>query len=504
MTDFTKAPRQGHHTTRRLPLLLTILMAAVLAACSSRTEPVVINSEADVVGKTIAVPTGSIYDIDMSGRQDIKLERYTTMADMIAALKNGKADVFMNDDIAMSASDMRRHGVKIAFRSDRAFDMGYALRFDEADVVEQFNKFLAEAKESGLYDEICRRWMDAKDPNTVQMPQLEPASGTELKVATSFLMAPMCFLEGDEWKGLEIELLQRFARYAHMKLDIKYYDMAGASAALQTGKADLWSSSLFITEERKKSVLFTDPYYASHEAYYVLDEQATASKGLWQSLKDGVHNNLIVEDRWKFITDGLRETLIISICSLLLGTLLAALICWMRMSRRRWLQSLAAVYIDLMRGIPLLVLLMIMFYVVLAQTGLSATTVAVVSFSMVFAAYVSEMFRTAIMSVGQGQQEAGVALGFTPLQTFRYIILPQAARAVLPVYKGEAVSLFKNTSIVGYIAIQDLTKASDLIRSRTFDAFFPLIIITIIYFLLAWLLGKVLDWAVTGKGKSEK
>jgi polar amino acid transport system substrate-binding protein len=100
------------------------------------------------------------------------------------------------------------------------------------------------------------------------------------------------------------------------------------------------------------------------------------------------------------------------------------------------------------------------------------------------------------MSVGKGQTEAGVALGFTHFQTFIYIVLPQAARIAMPVYKGEAVSLFKNTSIVGYIAIQDLTKASDLIRSRTFDAFFPLIIISIIYFVLAWLLGKLLDRVV--------
>ena len=120
-------------------------------------------------------------------------------------------------------------------------------------------------------------------------------------------------------------------------------------------------------------------------------------------------------------------------------------------------------------------------------------------FSMVFAAYVCEMFRSSILALGKGQVEAGIALGFTPMQTFFYIIAPQAIRNVMPVYKGEAVSLFKSTSIVGYIAIVDLTKASDLVRSRTFDAFFPLIVIAIIYFVLAWLLGKFLDRLVKVK-----
>lgn len=112
---------------------------------------------------------------------------------------------------------------------------------------------------------------------------------------------------------------------------------------------------------------------------------------------------------------------------------------------------------------------------------------------MNFAAYASEMFRTAIEGIDRGQSEAGSAMGFTKLSTFKFIVLPQAVKRVMPVYKGELISLLKTTSIVGYIAVQDLTKASDIIRSRTFDAFFPLIVITIIYFILAWLLGKALD-----------
>ena len=120
---------------------------------------------------------------------------------------------------------------------------------------------------------------------------------------------------------------------------------------------------------------------------------------------------------------------------------------------------------------------------------MSATMVAVSAFALNFAAYVSEMFRSAISSVGNGQREAGLAIGFTPWQTFVYIIAPQAVRNVLPVYKGEAISLVKNTSIVGYIAINDLTRASDMIRNRTFDAFFPLLVVTVLYFLLAWLIG---------------
>ncbi len=116
---------------------------------------------------------------------------------------------------------------------------------------------------------------------------------------------------------------------------------------------------------------------------------------------------------------------------------------------------------------------MLIFYVIFASVNIQPVLVAVIAFGMNFAAYVSEMFRTSILSIDKGQWEAGIASGFSKFQTFLYIILPQAVNRVLPVYKGEFISMVKMTSVVGYIAVQDLTKAGDIIRSRTFDAFFP-------------------------------
>ena len=137
---------------------------------------------------------------------------------------------------------------------------------------------------------------------------------------------------------------------------------------------------------------------------------------------------------------------------------------------------------------------MIIFYVVFASVDIDPAIVAVIAFGMNFAAYVSEMFRTGIEGVDNGQTEAGIAMGFSKIKTFIYIVLPQATRRILPVFKGEVISLVKMTSIVGYIAVQDLTKASDIIRSRTFDAFFPLIMVAVLYFLISWLLMMILGY----------
>ena len=197
---------------------------------------------------------------------------------------------------------------------------------------------------------------------------------------------------------------------------------------------------------------------------------------LIRSLAESFKNNLIAEDRYRMILDGLQVTLLITLCAALLGTLLGGLVCWMRMSRRKWLQQIAQVYIEIMRGTPVLVVLMLMYYVIMAPLDATGIVVAIITFGMNTAAYISEMLRTAIQGIDRGQTEAGLALGYTPRQTFFRIVLPQVIRAVMPVYQGEVVSLLKGTSIVGYIAVTDMTRASDLIRSRTFEAFFPLIV----------------------------
>ena len=218
----------------------------------------------------------------------------------------------------------------------------------------------------------------------------------------------------------------------------------------------------------------------------------TGCSGSKWSVSESFYNNLIAEDRYRMILDGLQVTLIITFCAAILGTLLGGLVCWMRMSRRPWLQKVAKVYIDIMRGTPVLVLLMLMYYVVLAPMKATGIVVAVITFAMNLSAYVSEMLRTGIQGIDRGQTEAGLALGYTRRQTFFRIVLPQVIKSVMPVYQGEVISLLKGTSVVGYIAVADMTRASDLIRSRTFDAFFPLIVTAIIYFLMAWLIGLLL------------
>jgi polar amino acid transport system substrate-binding protein len=267
-------------------------------------------------------------------------------------------------------------------------------------------------------------------------------------------------------------------------------------------------SSIYITEERQKQIAFSDPYFETGSKAFALKENLAAAGGnsaqqnsdaaverpsFFGKIADSFDSNIVQEKRYVLILDGLKTTMVISILATIFGTLLGALVCFMRMSKLRLLRIPAKIYIDILRGTPVLVLLMLIFYVVFASVNISPVLVAVVAFGMNFAAYAAEIFRAGIQSIDRGQTEAAIAIGFTPMRSFIHIILPQTLQRILPVYKGEFISLVKMTSIVGYIAVQDLTKASDIIRSRTFDAFFPLIIVAVLYFVIAWLLTLGLE-----------
>ena len=197
-----------------------------------------------------------------------------------------------------------------------------------------------------------------------------------------------------------------------------------------------------------------------------------------------LHFVLIEGDRYMLIVKGLGNTLLIALCAILLGTLLGGILALMKVSGNKVLSGIAGVYITIVRGIPLATQLMIFSFVIFGPIGLPKLLIAILGFGINSGAYVAEIIRSGIQGVDIGQLEAGRSLGLTKSQTMRKIILPQAIKAVLPTYTNEFVVLIKETSIVGFIAMDDLTRASDMIRNATYNAWIPLITVAIIYLCL--------------------
>ncbi len=451
-------------------------------------------SVSDLAGMKVAIISGGLQDVRYDKVLGNSLLRLNTAPEVLAACETGVADYCLMDSVHFIGTHAQEKGASYCFSDTLGGNVGVAFNKASSDLCESYNAWLRQAKQDGIHADMIDRWTKA-DVEITEMPDLgkEP-SGTPLRIGitTDF---PFAYVKNNHWAGLEIEMARRWGLSIGRPVEFTLFDLGAVIAALETNKVDAVCAFMYITAERSKRVLFSDPYYSSHTVCFRHMGQTQKAVPLfsWSGIKESFHNNIIVEDRWKLIVDGLYETVYISFFAVLLGTLVGALICWMRMSRSRLLSQTARTFIDLVRGIPVLVILMVLFYIVFASSFLQARWVAIIAFAINFGSYVSEMFRTGISGVDRGQTEAALALGFTKPQAFFRYIVPQALKKILPVYKGEVISIIKSTSVVGYIAIQDLTKVSDIIRSRTFDAFFPLIIISVVYFLLTWLIGKIID-----------
>ena len=199
--------------------------------------------------------------------------------------------------------------------------------------------------------------------------------------------------------------------------------------------------------------------------------------------------NFIEDDRWMYILDGLKVTLTVTFFALIIGVIMGFTLAIIRSTydktgKLKILNMISKVYITLIRGTPVVVQLLIIYFVIFGSVKISKEIVAILAFGINSSAYVAEIFRSGIMSIDKGQFEAGRSLGFSYVQTMVFIILPQALKNVLPALANEFIVLLKETSVAGYVGLQDLTKGGDIIRSRTYEAFMPLIGVAIIYLVM--------------------
>lgn len=211
----------------------------------------------------------------------------------------------------------------------------------------------------------------------------------------------------------------------------------------------------------------------------------------WSDFCNDFYVNLIYADRWKQLLGGLGVTLQITIAAITIGTLFGIILAFMKMSEWKWLRGPAKFYIEIIRGTPTTVQLLIMYMGVFASVAAPKWLIASLAFGMNSAAYVAEIVRGGVESVDRGQLEAGRSLGLSKLQTTTRIILPQAIKIALPTYTSEFIVLLKETSIAGYIAMEDLTKIASMITSRTFNAWFPLLTAALLYFIMTFTLAKI-------------
>ena len=214
---------------------------------------------------------------------------------------------------------------------------------------------------------------------------------------------------------------------------------------------------------------------------------------IYRVLSDKIYFSFIKENRFMYLVDGWVISIQVTVLAALLGIIIGLLVAIVKISGKSPFAQVADWYVSIIRGTPVVVQLTIIYYVILADVSLPRTIVATIAFGINSGAYVAEIIRAGILAVDKGQTEAGRSLGLSEAKTMRYIIIPQAIKNILPALGNEFIILLKETSVSGYIALDDLTKGATLIRSVTYESFTPLITVAYIYFIMTAMLSAGLS-----------
>ena len=363
------------------------------------------------------------------------------------------------------------------------------------DLRNKINTFLQELRDDGTLDDMYYRWVIKDDETMPDIPAPENPD-KKLRVATAGISMPYSYFSGNELAGYDIELARRFAAWLGADLEFKVYSFSGILAAAQSGEVDCIMSNLYYTEEHEEAIDFSTPLFNEEVTAMVKSGGgvASVSDSFLQSVAASFEKTFIRENRWKLLLEGTGTTLLITVLSVLFGTLLGFAVYMACRNGNPVANTITRLCVWLVQKMPVVVFLMILYYIIFSQIHISNTIVSVIGFTLIFGAAVFAMLKAGMETVSRGQKEAAYALGFPDRRTFFSIMLPQALPHIMPSFIDQITSLIKATSVVGYIAVQDLTKMGDIIRSRTYEAFFPLITITVIYFALTALLTTLVRW----------
>ena len=485
--------------------VIRCLLFLLIAALASASVPALVYAaEAtpeyqtldELTGKRFAYVNGSVYNQSAQKRiQGTSEDFYPSLSECVAAVEADKADAAVQLSYCCQLAVNRRPGT-VTLLPEPVADVSEAFFFPKgSNLTAQFNDVINRFSEDGTLKKLEEKWVAADESGkTLPSQDWEAPNGT-LKFATSGVIEPFSYVgQGGQPKGYDVELALHIARELGYHLEVSTIPMDSIFAAVDTGKAD-FGGTLTNTPERASICDFSESVMPTTISVIVKSKEASTPAGFLEQMSSSFQKTFIEEDRWMLILSGLGTTVLISVCSGALGLLLGYGIVLARRSRVRWVGKLVDGYQALISRIPIVVILMLLYYVVFGAIDIAGEIVAIIAFTLAFGATVGSTMWTAIEGIDVIQEETGLALGYTRRQVFSKIIFPQARQQFTPQLMGQFVSLVKDTAIVGYISVLDLTRASDLIRARTMDAFFPLVSTAVIYFLfcllLSWVLHKI-------------
>ncbi|MBQ8135277.1 MAG: ABC transporter substrate-binding protein/permease [Clostridia bacterium] len=505
MKNTTFSHNKNHELRKRflcfLAVVLTVIcVSAMFSGCSAKQENGTISRVSDLNKEDITIGglTGSAHEPMIAEVfPNAQEKQFNSIGEMQIALEHGQIDAFVHARESLDALVEEKKNTYRVLDNIGDVDCGMAIspKTKYSQLENQLNEFLKGMQDSGELAGLYQKWMIDKNYEMPDIPLADDSAET-LVVGTSGELVPNSFYEGDKLVGYDIELTLQFAYEYNYKVEFRAESITSRLNDAEFGKVDMLSGGILKTPERAEKVIFPEtPVYTAPVGVLILDKGDTVKPGFFENILTAFDKTLIRENRWKMILNGLGVTMLLSVGTLVLGSLLGFVFCILKRSKIKGISKLMNAFISLIDGIPTVLVLMICFYIVFADTGLKEIPVAIIAFSISFACRAAVILDTGMNSVASGEVEAAEAMGMSSWQVFRKILFPQAVLLAFDMYKSQVVAMIKNTSVVGFIAVQDLTKVSDIIRARTYESFFSLMFTALIYFLIAriflWLLTLV-------------
>lgn len=443
-------------------------------------------------GKTIGCLAGSAYIGKVKNAfTDCKIVEYNSYSELITAVKNKRIDAYITDEPMAYFQLRETDGITVLDELITSDKNGFILNLNNTELCNDINAVIKELKEQGVLDELKEKWVTSPNDPVLDTSQPWNKPNGTLKVCLSLDSVPFAYLQNEEIVGYDVELMYKIGEKLGYGIEITSYEFSAILGGIASGKEDIAIGCITYTPERAESVLFTESTYDSGTVAVVLDD-TTSSEGFLNQLRDSFERTFIRENRWKLVLNGLFVTLELSVLTLIFGTLAGFGFSFLLRSKNKVVHSVSGTISTIFDGLPLLIILMVFYYIVFAKTTISAITIGVVGLSLDFANAVAGILNTGVEGVDKGQIEAAESMGYPKWKTFTKIILPQAVNQMFSQYTGSVIGMIKGTSIIGYITVVDLTKAGDIIRSLTYEAFFPLIAIAAIYFILVQIIITIL------------
>lgn len=475
-------------------IILLILMSLMLVMpCAAQDKEPEYSKAEEMGGATIGLLTGMPFE-DMVREKvpDIGgFAYFASMPDEVLALKARKIDgIFINNALIDFAA---AHNPDLVKMTEHYLDSNFGFAFPKGDPQQDvWREIIERMKADGTIDALWKKWMISNDP-VKEMPKQDwPGNAGTIRVACADSFEPMSYVgENGEMMGFDVEILLNVAKELDLKVEFTSMEFGALMPTVQSGKADMAIGDIVITAERAEIMDFI-PYAPAYFTILIRSKSdAVENEGFFKGLVSSFERTFIKEGRYKMVLSGLGMTVLIAFCAAGIGLALAYGLIFVRRINNPVLNRLISIYCSLIAGIPAAVILMVLYYIIFGFANISAVIVAIIGFALIFCARAYGIIWNAVSSVDNGQREAALALGYNEALAFKEVILPQSKHYYRPLLYSQFILLLKETSIAGYITVLELTRAGDLIRSRTMEAFFPLISVAAIYFILTMLITKL-------------